>query len=71
MKINRIQNYKHWYLLHTCSNTAFKGTVVDRTLSSLHEGPLETMRTVPLKEEKTTFKYGGEFSLCELYLSIC
>ena len=28
MKIISFQNYKHWYLIHTWSEKAFKGTVV-------------------------------------------
>ena len=39
MKINSLK--KKWYLVHT-----FKGTVVNRALSSLHGGPLEITLTV-------------------------
>ena len=33
----------------TISSKGFKGTVVNRTLSSLHGGSLDIMLTVPLK----------------------
>ena len=48
LKIFIFQNYKHWYLNHTCSEKAFQGTVVNRALSSLHWGLLEIKLTVPL-----------------------
>ena len=38
MKINSLKKQKHRYLIHTLSDKAFKGTVVNRTLRSLHEG---------------------------------
>ena len=38
---------KHWYLIHTWSDKAFKGTVLNRTLPSLHGGSLEIMFTFP------------------------
>ena len=36
------------YLLHNWSEKAFKGTVVNRALSSLREESVEIMLTVPL-----------------------
>ena len=36
------------YLPHYGSDQGFKGTVVNRTLPSLHGGSLENTRTVPL-----------------------
>ena len=41
-------NFKHGYLIHTWRDKAFKGTVVNRTLPSLHRGSLEVAFTVPL-----------------------
>ena len=38
MKINNIQRQKHWCLVHTWSDKAFKCTVVNRAVSSMHEG---------------------------------
>ena len=38
MKIISFKNYKHWYLIHPWSDTAFKGTVVNRALPFLHGG---------------------------------
>ena len=40
---------KHGVLIYTCSDKAFKGTVVNLALPSLHGGLLEIARTVPLK----------------------
>ena len=36
LKIICFPNYKHWYLIHTLSDKAFKGTVVNWALPSLH-----------------------------------
>jgi len=44
LKINRFQNYCN--LIHTWADKAFKGTVVNRVLSSLHWGSIEITRTV-------------------------
>ena len=41
MKINSLKKLKHWYLIHTWSDKAFKGTVVNRTIPSLHKGSFE------------------------------
>ena len=46
LKIISILNYKHWYLIHTWSDKAFDGTVVNR--ASLLGGSLEITLTVPL-----------------------
>ena len=35
-KINSLNKQKHAYLIHNCLHEAFKGTVVNRALSSLH-----------------------------------
>ena len=43
------KNYKHWYLIHTWSNTDFKCTVVNRALTSVNWLLLETtLKDVPL-----------------------
>ena len=47
-------NYKYGYLLHTWSEEAFKGTVVNQTLTSLHGGSIEIPITVPLNIIKYT-----------------
>ena len=39
---------KNWYLIHTGSDNAFKGTDINRTLPSLHGGLFEITLTVPL-----------------------
>ena len=31
-----LQNYKHWYLIHTWSDKALIGILVSRAVSSLH-----------------------------------
>ena len=49
IKINRFKKQKHWYLIHTWSDIALKGTIVNQKLSSLHEGSHEITLTVPLK----------------------
>ena len=46
------QNYKQWYLIHTSSDKAFKGTVV--TSPSLHGGSSENTFTVSL--DKNIFR---------------
>ena len=51
LKIISFQNYKQWYLIHSPSDKGFKGTIVNRALPSLHEGSLEIMLTVPLKNK--------------------
>ena len=57
LKIIIIQNDKHWYLNRTLLDKAFKGTVVNHTLTSLHERSLEITLTVPLiKTHITTQK---------------
>ena len=41
-------NTKHGYLIHTWSDKAFKGTIVNQALSSLNWGSLKITLTVPL-----------------------
>ena len=54
MKIKSLKEEKHWYLIHTWSEKAFKGTVVNRALPFLHwESPQITL-TVPLRNKPTT-----------------
>ena len=50
-KIIGFKIYINSCLIHTCSDKAFKGTVVNQALSSLHEGSLKIALTVPLKQE--------------------
>ena len=50
MKINSLTKQKHALLIKTWSDKALKGTVVNRTLPSLHEGSLEITLTVPLTQ---------------------
>ena len=47
IKINR-EEKKHWYLIHTWSDKAFKGTVVNKVVSSLQWGSLEISLSVNL-----------------------
>ena len=59
LKKNSIHYYKHLYLIQTWSDKAFKGTVVNRVLPSLHEGPFEIEITVTISlREKTEHKTG-------------
>ena len=51
LKIRCFQNYKHWYLIHTRPDKAFKGTVVNWTSPCLLEGSLEITLTVPINQE--------------------
>ena len=46
MKIYSLKKQNHWYLIRTWSDKAFKGTVVNRALTSLHGGLLEIMLTI-------------------------
>ena len=48
-KINSLEKQKKIYLFCTEQTKLLKGTVVNRTLSSLHGGSLEITLTVPLK----------------------
>ena len=57
---NQYQNFKHWYLIHTWSHKAFKGTFVNRTLPFLHERSLKITLTVPLSIDDK-FIYGLSF----------
>ena len=50
-KINSFQNYKHSHLIHTWSGKAFKGTIVNRALPSLHDGSLEIIYRETLNNE--------------------
>ena len=47
MVINSLKKQKHAFLVHTGLDKAFKGTVMNRALSSLHGDSLEIMLTVP------------------------
>ena len=49
VKINSLKKHKHWYLIQTWTDKAFKGTFVTRTLPSLQEGSLKITLAVPLK----------------------
>ena len=64
-----LKKQKHWVLIHTWSNKAFEGTVVNRALPSLHGGSLEITLTVTLKWGKRNFsmKMSNE-SWCQMFL---
>ena len=49
MKIISLKKQKHWYLINTWSEKAFKGTVVNRALPSVDGGSLKITLTVPYK----------------------
>ena len=51
MKINSLKKCKHGYLIHTWSDKAYNGTVVNRTFPSFYGGSLELTLTVPLKSK--------------------
>ena len=46
IKINNVKKQKHGYLIHTWSDKAFEGSVVNRALSSFLGGSLEYTFTV-------------------------
>ena len=48
MKIYSLKKQKHGYLIHTWSDKAFNGTVVNRAMSSVHGESLGNTLTVPL-----------------------
>ena len=48
MKINSLKKQKHGYLIDTWLEKAFKGTVVNQAVQSLHAGSLEVTVTGPL-----------------------
>jgi len=50
-EINSLKKQKYWYLIHTWSEKAVKGTVVNQTLPSLHGHLFEIMPTLPLSKE--------------------
>ena len=50
-----IENYKHWFLIHTWSDKTFKGTIVNRALSSVQGGQFK-IRTVPVKMKRECLK---------------
>ena len=45
---NSLKKQNHWYLIRSWPGRAFKGTVVNQALPSLHGGSLEITLTVPL-----------------------
>ena len=45
---NQFSRLKHWYIIHTWSDKALKGTVVNQTLPSSHGRACEITHTVPL-----------------------
>jgi len=47
--VKQFRETKHWYLIHSWSDKAFKDTVVNQVLPSLHGGPIEITLTVPFK----------------------
>ena len=57
---NKVSNYKLRFLNQIMSDKAFKGTVVNRTLSSLHEGSLEITLTVSLSLDSHILIYQEE-----------
>ena len=54
MKMNSLKKQKHGYLNHTWSEKAFKGSLVNRGLPSLHKGSIEITLTVPLRKVTET-----------------
>ena len=51
MEKNSLKKQKKLYLIHSLSDKAFKGTVVNRALPSLHGGLLEITLTVPVEKQ--------------------
>ena len=54
IRINSLKKQEHGYQIHTWSDKAFKGTVVNRVLPSSIGESLEIMRTVPLTRYKNS-----------------
>ena len=50
LKMTRFRNYELGYHIHTWSDKAFKGTVLNRASPLLYSGSIEISLTVPLKE---------------------
>ena len=48
IEISSLKKQKHEFLIHALLDNPFKGTVVNRTLPSLHGGSFEITLTVPL-----------------------
>ena len=48
---NSLKKQKKLYLIHSLSDKAFKATVVNRALPSLHGGLLEITLTVPVEKQ--------------------
>ena len=68
MKMNSRKKQKHWYQINTWSEKAFKGTVVNRALSSLHrEG--HTL-TVPFTRHDELIIYMMNWFIDELIIYI-
>ena len=59
-KNKKSANKKHWYLIHTSSNKAFKNTVVHWALLCLHGGLDEITLTVTLKFQGTKILFRGK-----------
>ena len=55
IKINSLKKQKHGYLMHTWSDKAYKGTIVNQALSYFHGGSLEITLSV-LKALKISVK---------------
>ena len=74
--INSFKKQKHWFLLHTWLDTAFKGAVIYRALSSVHGGSFEITRAVDLFKpsvvgwEKTKLGVGSITLAFEFYLFV-
>ena len=49
-KLQKNKRKKQGYLIHTLSDTALRGTVVNRTLYNLCRGTAEIMLRVPLTQ---------------------
>ena len=59
LKIISFKNYKHWYLVLTWSDKAFKGTIGMRTSSSFDAGLTEITLTVPLIQGSVSYRAPG------------
>ena len=64
IKIISFQNCTHEYLIHTWTEKSFKGTIVNRALSSLHKGSPAVTLTVSIKDRgKIIFSLSLSLSL--------
>ena len=71
MKLNSLREQNYGYLIHTWSDNALKGTVVNRAWPSLHGESLEITLTVPLRKGFNCFVKSWQYGKIHDYWLIC